>query len=48
MHSIIDKMTKEEARVYLDTKKKEKADLKAKVRQAMGHGQMFILDLVYE
>jgi hypothetical protein len=47
MHQIIDKMTKEEARVYLDNIKKGKAELKQKVRQAMDHGQIIMIDLAY-
>lgn len=41
-------MTKEEAREYLDERKKEHAFKKQRVRQAMGHGQVIMLDLVYE
>lgn len=45
---MIDNMTKQEARIYLDSINKEKADLKQKVRDAMKNGQIFMLDLVYE
>lgn len=48
MHQIIDNMTKEEAREYLDERKKERAFKKQRVREAMGHGQVIMLDLVYE
>ena len=48
MHQIIDKMTKEEARAYLDEIKKNKASVKVKVREAMSHGQIFMIDMVYE
>lgn len=48
MHQIIDKMTTEEARIYLDNIKKEKADIKQKVRAAKDHGQVIMIDLVYE
>ena len=48
MHQVIDKMTKEEARIYLDSVKKAKSDKKAKVREAMSHGQVFMIDMVYE
>ena len=41
-------MTEEEGKAYLSAVKKEKEEMKLKVRKAMGHGQVFMVDAVYE
>lgn len=41
-------MAPEEAKAYITAKRKLKEELKQKIRKAMGHGQVFMVDMVYE
>ena len=48
MHQMTNNMSKEEAKAFLTAIKKHKDELKQKIRKAMGHGQVFMVDMVYE
>jgi Trm5-related predicted tRNA methylase len=48
LHRIIESMSEAEARAYLDERKARRAEEKGRVRAAMGSGQVFMIDLVFE
>lgn len=41
-------MTPEEAKTYINGIRQHKEELKQKIRKAMGVGQVFMIDMVYE